>query len=238
MLNVKYEKQPVVVDQSLIYSGCPKMFLLFFSLILSLTLNLSQFICWFRFRFDFYSWIYWNSVIDFPLLVNLVFPFLIHNEINASQFKPKGHNYLNLPSQLYKLMLVSVISLSAHMFLFCFYLWLYIHIVTSFNKDFVNVFSIDVHVFCNLFREVCPLFRKILITCLKSSRPSFLLSSCSEKYFVRVFLQLHKLNLTYSFKSSLLLAFCFLFICLMKIKCTHHRSHHQKCFRGYVILRG
>ena len=64
-----------------------------------------RFISWFRLRFAFCSWIYWNSVINFPLLVNLFYSFLIHNEMNASQFKPKAYNYLNLPSQV---MLISV----------------------------------------------------------------------------------------------------------------------------------
>ena len=49
----------------------------------------------------------------------------------------------------------------------------------------------------------------------------------------------HKVNLTYWFKSSLLLGFCFLFVWLIKLKCTPHPFHHQDCFReSYVILRG
>ena len=43
-------------------------------------------------------------------------------------------------------------------------------------------------------------------------------------------LQSHNFNLNYCLKSSLLLAFCCLFVWL--IKCTPHPSHHQDCFRG------
>ena len=51
-------------------------------------------------------------------------------------------------------------------------------------------------------------------------------------------LEEQRLNLTYCWKSSLLLAFCFLFVGLIKLKFVLHRSHYQDCFRGpYVILR-
>ena len=42
-------------------------------------------------------------------------------------------------------------------------------------------FSNAVHIFRNLFWKICPLFGKILITCLKCSRASFSPSSYSEK---------------------------------------------------------
>ena len=55
---------------------------------------------------------------------------------------------------------------------------------------------------------------------------------------VWTFQQSHNVNLTYCLKSSLLLAFSFLFVWLIKLKYTSHPSHHQDCFRGsYVILR-
>ena len=37
----------------------------------------------------------------------------------------------------------------------------------------VNVFSIAVHIFRNLFRKICPLFGQILVRCLKCSKTSF-----------------------------------------------------------------
>ena len=52
-------------------------------------------------------------------LVNLVFPFLIHKECKSIT---EGYNYksLTMASRL------TPISLSAHMFLYCFYPWSYI----------------------------------------------------------------------------------------------------------------
>ena len=48
-----------------------------------------------------------------PLCKTLkVYPFLIHNEMNDPQFKPKGQLFELVHS--YKLVLISVISLSAH----------------------------------------------------------------------------------------------------------------------------
>ena len=82
----------LAVDQSLIYGSHPKMFLLF-----NIEAN-SSFKTIFLdsylgivFVLFFCSWIYWNPVINFPKLVNLVYPFLIHSEMNATQMKPKGH---------------------------------------------------------------------------------------------------------------------------------------------------
>ena len=65
---------------------------------------------------------------------------------------------------------------SAHMFLFCFYPWPY-----TLNIQTCSCKSIAVHIFCNLFWKICPLFGQILITCLKCSRASFLPSSYNEK---------------------------------------------------------
>ena len=45
----------------------------------------------------------------------------------------------------------------------------------------INIFSIVVHVFPNLFWKICPLFGHILLTCLKCSRSSFFPPSYSEK---------------------------------------------------------
>ena len=103
-------------DHSLVNCIYPKIFMIF-SLILSLipvlkpsdSIHISVAFC-------FSSWIYWNSVINLPQLLNLVYPFLIHSEINVTRSKPKRHDYLNLPIEIY-----AVISLSAHMFVFCFY---------------------------------------------------------------------------------------------------------------------
>ena len=56
---------------------------------------------------------------------------------------------------------------------------------------------------------------------------------------VWAFPQSPRLSLTYCLKSSLLPAFCFLFVWLIKLKCVSHPSHNYKCFRGScLILRG
>ena len=119
----------LIVDQSLGYGGYSKMFLLFFSLILNLIPVLKP----------SFSWIYWNSVINFPQLADLVYPFFIHNEMNATQFKPKVHNYLNFPIAtnlcLYRAI---VISCSAHMFSYCFYHWSYILNISLFSSNYKN----------------------------------------------------------------------------------------------------
>ena len=53
--------------------------------------------------------------------------------------------------------------------------------LTNFSRESVDVFSSAVQVFPNLFSKIFPLFEQILITYLKCSRASFLLSSYSEK---------------------------------------------------------
>ena len=148
------------------------MFLQFFSLILSLIL--SRFIS--RFLFCFCPWIYWNFVINFPQLANLVYPFLIHNEMNTANQRD-----IIIWTCLYSLILISVISISAHMFTSCFYFWPYLLNVSVFSSFFVNIFSITVKVFRNLFWKTCHQFWQILITCLTCPRASFLPSSYSEK---------------------------------------------------------
>ena len=64
------------------------------------------------------------------------------------------------------------------MFLFCFYPWPYILNVKIFRCEGADVFSIDAHVFRNLFLKIYLLFGQILITCATAS---FLSSSYSEK---------------------------------------------------------
>ena len=49
------------------------------------------------------------------------------------------------------------------------------------NRKGADVFSIAVHVFCNIFLKICPLFGKILMICFKSSWTSFLPFSYWEK---------------------------------------------------------
>ena len=67
-----------------------------------------------------------------------------------------------------------------HMFLFRFHSWPYILNVQICSDKCVNILSIAVHVFRKFFGKICPLSGKILITCLKCSRASFLPSSYSE----------------------------------------------------------
>ena len=83
-------------DHSLVY-GNPKMFLLFLSLILSLvqTIFLDSYLGFFLPVSPRSSYLLnWNSVINFSQLVNLVFPFLIHNECLAI---PEEYNHFSLP---------------------------------------------------------------------------------------------------------------------------------------------
>ena len=74
----------------------------------------------------------------------------------------------------YKVMLI---ILSAY----CFYTWPYVLNVPTLNSKGLNIFCMAVHIFRNLFWKICPLFGKILISCLKCSRASFSPSSCSKK---------------------------------------------------------
>ena len=94
----------------------------------------------------------------------------------------RGSSYINVCFERFHFIWeIGLNSLSAHMFLFCFCPWPYILNVTLFSKNFVNIFSIALHVFSNSFWKICPLFGQILITCLKCFRASFSLSSYSEK---------------------------------------------------------
>ena len=72
------------------------------------------------------------------------------------------------------------ISLSPLQF-YVFILFLYLALLTKHSREPVDVFSITAHIFLNLFIKICPLFEQIFITCLKCSRASFSLSSCSKK---------------------------------------------------------
>ena len=67
------------------------------------------------------------------------------------------------------------------LFLFCSCPWPYALNVQSSSCKGTDVFSVADQVFRNLFWKICPLFRQILITFLKCSRASFLLSSYGEK---------------------------------------------------------
>ena len=53
------------------------------------------------------------------------------------------------------------------------------------------------------------------------------------------FSQSHRLDLIFCLKSFPSLTFCFLLVCMVKLKCVPHPSHYKDCFRGsYVILPG
>ena len=107
----------LVVDQSLVFGNYPKAFLLFFSLVLSL-IPVKKTIFFYP-CLDFillFSCIYWNSVINVPRLINLVYRFLIDSEMNAIQFKRKEHSYLNFP-----IAINSCLCLRYQFLLLCFY---------------------------------------------------------------------------------------------------------------------
>ena len=96
--------------------------------------------------------------------------------MNASPYTRVEFMYLPMQNKL-----ANFGSLSARMFLFCFYPWPYLLTVKTFGSELGYVFSIAAHVVRNLFLKICPLFGQILITCVKCSRASFLPSSYSEK---------------------------------------------------------
>ena len=142
-------------------------YLLFFSLI---------FCAWFKTIsvFPGSSWLQnLSSVIDFTELLNLVFPFLIHNECQPITTTVID-NYVSLP-------ILKLRQSSACMFLFLFLSLVLPTKCIYFQTESADVFSIASHVFRNLFLKMCPLFGQIWITCLKCSRASFSPSSYSEK---------------------------------------------------------
>ena len=71
---------------------------------------------------------------------------------------------------------LTLVSLSANMFLFCFHPWPYILNMDTSSHNGADIFSIAVQVFLDLFWKKCLLFGQMLITCLKCFRASFLLS--------------------------------------------------------------
>ena len=163
----------LTVDLGLVYGSYSKMFLLFLSLILNLIPVLKPsfsvyILVLFPFCFvllDLLEFCHQLSPACRPCLS------IFYSQWNeATQFKPRVHHYLNLPiatnSCVYRAI---VISCCAHMFSYCFYPWPYMLNVSLFSSSYVNLFSIAVHVFHNLFWKICPLFGKILITCSKCS---------------------------------------------------------------------
>ena len=94
------------------------------------------------------------------------YPLLIHNEMNqrnnsnSNQSKPKEHNYFNLPSQtnlcLYLWYCIGpTVSLSVHMFLFCFYPWPYILNVSLVTN---KIFSVPPSTYSIIYSEKYALF--------------------------------------------------------------------------------
>ena len=91
----------------------------------------------------------------------------------------QSDNYMSFLVCQYKihLRLISLSALRSYVFI----LFLSLALLTKHSRDPVDVFSIAAHVFPNLFIKIWPLFGQILITCLKCSRASSSISSCSEK---------------------------------------------------------
>ena len=48
------------------------------------------------------------------------------------------------------------------------------------------------------------------------------------------FSQSHRLDLIFCLNSFPLLTFCFLLVCMVKLKCVPHPSHYKDCFRGII----
>ena len=111
----------------------------------------------------------WKSVINFPQLANLVFPFWF--TVNASPYQRD----IIVASYVFAYTTTHV----RYRFLLCFY-FVFTLVLTSGHTP-ADVFSIVVQIFRRLFWKICPLFGQILIKCLKCSRALFSPSSCSEK---------------------------------------------------------
>ena len=86
--------------------------------------------------------------------------------MNVTQFNPKGYSYMSFPIQTYS-------HIIFYPYVFCFHSWPYVLNVPLFSSNLINFFSMSVHIFRNLFRNIYPLFWQILITCFRCSRAFF-----------------------------------------------------------------
>ena len=89
-----------------------------------------------------------------------------------------------------------LISLSRNMFPFCFYLWSYMLNVQTSSSKYVNILSIVLCVFRKLFGKNCPLFGKILSTCLNRCKAfiAYILESkrCSgDKIYIYIYIYIY-----------------------------------------------
>ena len=166
----------LAVDHSSVYGGYPKLFLLFFSIIMSLSpflkpsflihILVSFCLCFLHldlFKFCCQLFPAWKPCLS----------------IFNSQWILFNSNQRDLITCLcpYRLTVYSY-----HFLLFLlYYPWPYILYAWLFSSNVANIFNIAHHVFCNLFWKICPLFGQILITSLKCSRVSFSPCSYSEK---------------------------------------------------------
>ena len=137
----------LAVDHNLVYSYS-KMFLLSFILILSLILVLKP---------SFSIHMSDSSFLLLDLLVELEFCHQLSpacqscSSISDSQWMLIHTNQRHMIISLCPCRLIIRISLSAQMFLFCFYLWPYILNVKAYVDVINNIFSIIIQVFRNLF---------------------------------------------------------------------------------------
>ena len=158
---------------SLVYGSYPNMFLLIFSLILSLIPVLKpSFLIHVLILFCFS-----------PESTGILSPCLLifNSQWNeCCSFQTKGTWLFELANS-YKLLCLYLWYCFLFISFYCFYPWLYTLNVSSLTSNLLNIFNIAVHVFGNIFWKICPLFGQILIRCLECFRASFSLSSYSEK---------------------------------------------------------
>ena len=119
--------------------------------------------CWSQFSLGYR---YLKVFLLFSSLSIQILFFHSYVAINLNQYQVQGDIIKCLYP--YKLM-----SYCCYVFYLVFICGPYILRVQTDSLESVNIFSIVAHVFRNLFWKICPLFGKILITCLKSCKATY-----------------------------------------------------------------
>ena len=120
--------------------------------------------------------------------------------------------------------------------LYCFYPWPYILNVQIWSHKTIDIFSVAIDVFLNLFWKICPLFMQILITCLKCFRASFFAFLLQRKHALET--RLPMINLI--FPTSLLFLFNVNVQCcavpFIYITVLQEKSKWGNVVEGWVII--
>ena len=119
--------------------------------------------CWSQFSLGYR---YLKVFLLFSSLSIQILFFHSYVAINLNQYQVQG----DIIKCLYP---YKLISYCCYVFYLVFICGPYILRVQTDSLESVNIFSIVAHVFRNLFWKICPLFGKILITCLKSCKATY-----------------------------------------------------------------